>query len=268
MVIDTRRIVWVIIGALFAGLPGAIIAWFLSGIFLSRVPRSSFGGFGQQQSNVQAVFFQATFQVMGHVAKADGRVSEREIDHARQLMTQMGLGDAEKRQAIQFFTEGKAAGFQLNEALGRLQAVCGWQFVLKRLFVQIQMQAAAADGAISQEQQAILQNIAQTLGVDQVGFGGAYHGQQSYHQRSYQQHSRQAYQSSGVSLRQAYDVLGVKEGVSQAELKKAYRKMMSQYHPDKLQSQGLPDSMMKMATEKTQEIKAAYEQIKKAKAWT
>ena len=46
------------------------------------------------------------------------------------------------------------------------------------------------------------------------------------------------------------------------ELKKAYRKLISQHHPDKLVSKGLPEEMMKIATEKTREIKEAYEFIK------
>jgi DnaJ like chaperone protein len=41
---------------------------------------------------------------------------------------------------------------------------------------------------------------------------------------------------------------------------------MSQHHPDKLVSKGLPEEMMKLATEKTQEIKEAYERIKQFRA--
>jgi len=52
---------------------------------------------------------------------------------------------------------------------------------------------------------------------------------------------------------------------SDAEVKKAYRRLMSQNHPDKLVARGLPEEMMKVATEKTQEIKAAYEQVKAAR---
>jgi DnaJ like chaperone protein len=40
---------------------------------------------------------------------------------------------------------------------------------------------------------------------------------------------------------------------------------MSQHHPDKLIAKGLPEEMIKLATEKTQTIKAAYEQIKKSR---
>ena len=64
----------------------------------------------------------------------------------------------------------------------------------------------------------------------------------------------------------AYKVLGVNETCSDTELKKAYRRLMSQHHPDKLVSKGLPEEMMKLATEKTQEIKNAYERIKQFRA--
>ena len=52
---------------------------------------------------------------------------------------------------------------------------------------------------------------------------------------------------------------------SDEEVKKAYRKLMSQNHPDKLMAKGLPQDMLKVATEKTQQIQKAYEQIKAAR---
>ena len=61
---------------------------------------------------------------------------------------------------------------------------------------------------------------------------------------------------------QAYEVLGVQRTASDAEVKKAYRRLMNQHHPDKLIAKGLPEEMIRIATEKTQQIKEAYEQIK------
>ncbi len=57
-------------------------------------------------------------------------------------------------------------------------------------------------------------------------------------------------------------MLGVDATASDAEIKKAYRKLMSEHHPDKLAAKGLPDDMMKLATEKAQDIQAAYALIK------
>jgi DnaJ like chaperone protein len=71
--------------------------------------------------------------------------------------------------------------------------------------------------------------------------------------------------STQSSLSDAYAIVGVENTVSDAELKKAYRRLMSQHHPDKLVAKGLPDEMIKDATAKTQQIKAAYEQIRKTR---
>ncbi len=72
--------------------------------------------------------------------------------------------------------------------------------------------------------------------------------------------------SSEININEAYDLLGVKASDSDTEIKKAYRRLMSQHHPDKLVSKGLPEEMIKLATEKTQQIKKAYEQIKRERA--
>jgi DnaJ like chaperone protein len=66
-------------------------------------------------------------------------------------------------------------------------------------------------------------------------------------------------------LHEAYEILGVKPSASDAEVKKAYRRLMNQHHPDKLVAKGLPEEMMKLATAKAQEIKGAYERIKSAR---
>jgi DnaJ like chaperone protein len=62
-----------------------------------------------------------------------------------------------------------------------------------------------------------------------------------------------------MQLDDAYAILNVDPDASDSELKRAYRKLISQHHPDKLVSKGLPEEMMKIATQKTQEIRAAYE---------
>ena len=68
-----------------------------------------------------------------------------------------------------------------------------------------------------------------------------------------------------LSAEQAYAVLGVSPHEADADVKRAYRRLMNQHHPDKLVAKGLPEEMMRAATEKTQEIKAAYERVKEAR---
>ena len=66
---------------------------------------------------------------------------------------------------------------------------------------------------------------------------------------------------------QAYAQLGLTGKASDSEVKKAYRKLVSQYHPDKLVSRGLPEEMMDIAKTRVREINTAYDQIKQARGF-
>ena len=71
--------------------------------------------------------------------------------------------------------------------------------------------------------------------------------------------------TTAAALDDAYKALGVGKESTDAEIKRAYRKLMSQYHPDKLMGQGLPPDMIAMATEQAKEIQVAYDMIKKSR---
>ena len=99
----------------------------------------------------------------------------------------------------------------------------------------------------------ILANVFSAMLRARQSGAGAGHGQ-------YQQAPNQ-----GESLGQAYASLGLEVDATAAEIKKAYRKLVSQYHPDKLVSQGLPEEMMEMSKKRVREINAAYDKIKASK---
>ena len=221
---------------------------------------SNQSGFGRQE-RTQTMFYTATFSVMGHVCKADGQVTEDEIALAKNVMQQMDMDAEQRKAAIGLFNEGKKPTFPINDVIKQFRQEVGFRPNLLRMFIEIQIMAAYADGVMHVAEKQVLLNICQQLRISQHEFehlcsmiGGMHSG------------STKAGRDDGApSLKQAYEVLDIDESASPAEIKKAYRRLLSQHHPDKLVAKGLPEEMMKIATDRTHEIRKAYEVIKKAK---
>ncbi|MCH9048207.1 MAG: co-chaperone DjlA [Proteobacteria bacterium] len=209
-----------------------------------------------QQNLSQAAFFTATFSVMGHICKADGRVTPDEISTARMIMAQMALSPAQKDAAITLFNEGKKDDFPLEDVLTQLKSELGLAKNIKRIFVEIQCYAAYADGVLHPSEQKLLERICQLIGFSRNEFERilAAIAAESHHKKS-----GSIGKSGKMQAGDAYAILNVSANANDNEVKRAYRKLMSQHHPDKLVSKGLPEEMMKVATQKTQEIRAAYE---------
>lgn len=212
------------------------------------------------QEQVQAAFFTATFSVMGHIAKADGRVSRSEIELAERVMTQMRLKGEQRRAAIELFNGGKQDDFSVNEVLDQLRQVAHRNRNLLRIFLEIQIQAAMADGVVDDAEYRALEHIANRLGFDRAQIRRLLDMLQSGGTRPGGR--------TGPSIEDAYRTLGVSEHDSDEDIKKAYRRLMSQHHPDKLVSKGLPEEMMQVAKEKTQAIQAAYDRVKESRRTT
>lgn len=255
-------------GALLAGPIGMLIGVFIGHTFDRglKTTRVSFGHQPGTHTRSQEVFFNATFLVMGHIAKADGYVSENEIQAAELVMARLGLTGTAKQNAINLFRAGKQPSFNLQQTLDDLFQACHRNPILLQMFVEIQSQMAHADGHLSANKQHVLQIISQRLGIGFYDFSAFEDffrtGHQQSHQRSYQ-HAHAA--PSRNRLSEAYKLLGIEQTATDAEVKKAYRRLMSQNHPDKLIAKGLPEEMVKLATEKTQNIRAAYDAVCKAR---
>ena len=217
------------------------------------------GSFGQgNQERVQTVFFTASFSVMGAVCKADGQVSKDEIAIAREVMGQMQLSAEQRQAAMALFSEGKREDFPLEDVLEQLRREIGPRHNLKRMFLEIQLYAAFADGRMHPREKSLLLKACRILRVSQSEFGKL---EAAIRAQFHHQSSRSG-TDTGPSLKDAYALLNVKESASNAEVKKAYRRLLSQHHPDKLVSKGLPEEMMKIAADRTHEIRQAYEKIK------
>ncbi|MCU7958543.1 MAG: co-chaperone DjlA [gamma proteobacterium symbiont of Bathyaustriella thionipta] len=212
------------------------------------------------QERVQTAFFTTTFSVMGHLAKADGQVSREEIALAQHVMAQMNLSPEMRKTAIHLFDEGKKSNFPLDEVLDQFRKECHRRVTLIQMFIEILLQAAFADGRMDTAEEQMLLHICERLGVPRAVFLQLKRRMQAQHYGTGGQ-SGGAAPGSAISLSDAYATLNASKDMSDAEIKKAYRRLMSQHHPDKLVSKGLPEEMIKLAEQKTHEIRQAYERI-------
>jgi DnaJ like chaperone protein len=241
------------LGYMFGGPLGALLGAALGRNFdrgIRVTDEHAAYGIGQQE-RVQAAFFTASFSMMGHVAKADGKVTAAEISSTEAIMARMQLDSRQRRAAIKLFNEGKKEGFPLHDVLTQFRRECHGRRNLVQMFIEIQIAVAMADGQLHAAERKIIFNIGQELGFDHAAIEHLFRftGSSEHPPRH------------GHSIEAAYEILGVNKAATDAEIKKAYRRLMSQHHPDKLIAKGLPDEMVKIATEKTQKIKAAYEEI-------
>lgn len=258
----------VLIGSHFMGFAGAVLGG-LAGYWISQMVR--IGARRGTLGTIRAQFLNSTFAVMGALCKADGRVTQDEIRVAEELFTRLRLSEEQKEEARGSFNRGKQDDFDLDAEVAEFARVARGQRALHQMFLQVQIAAIAADGKVSSAEHEALMRVARGLGLSEMEIrqleamlgAGAAGGQTSGDGMG-----SRAGVSPETQLKQAYDVLGLDSDASDAEVKKAYRRQMSQNHPDKLASKGMPESMREMAGQKTREIGAAYERIREARGLT
>ncbi|EIY5079878.1 TPA: co-chaperone DjlA [Klebsiella variicola subsp. variicola] len=270
------KVIGVAVALLMGGGFWGVVLGFLVGHMFDRARSRRLNLFANQQER-QSLFFSTTFEVMGHLTKSKGRVTEADIHVANVLMDRMNLHGASRTAAQQAFRDGKADNYPLREKMRQLRSVCFGRFDLIRMFLEIQLQAAFADGELHPNEREVLFVIADELGISRAQFdqflrmmqGGAQFGGGSQ-QQSYGQHGGNAgWQQAqrGPTLEDACNVLGVKPTDDAATVKRAYRKLMNEHHPDKLVAKGLPPEMMEMAKQKAQEIQKAWELLKEQRGF-
>ncbi len=215
----------------------------------------------QAQAEAQQLFFDVTFEVMGHIAKADGQVSQAEIHIANLLMDRMQLHGEKRQRAQQAFSTGKVADYPLEQRVIEFRRSSHGQS--RKLFLEIQLQSAFADGEVHDAERQVLYRVAKSLHIPQLIVDQLLKMVEASMHFQQQQAGGVAPGSNEPTIEDAYALLGVESSVNDRELKLAYRKLMSEHHPDKLASQGVAEEAIKLATERTQQIQQAYALIKK-----
>ena len=246
-----------IIGASVGGLSGLLVGA-LAGYGASRLlVRSVVGGLRIAQSQL----IESTFAIMGALCKADRVVTRDEIDAVEKIFRMLNLAGESREQAKAAFNRGKQPAFDLDTEVDRFARLSRGRAPLIQLFLQLQCMAVAADGRLDPAEHEMLVRIARRLGLGE----GDVSQLEALLRAATQGPSAGGAAAPRDRLADAYAALGVTRDSSPAEIKRAYRKLISENHPDKLASRGLPESMRAVAEERSREINSAYDLIKAAR---
>jgi DnaJ like chaperone protein len=255
------KIIGGVLGLLKGGLSGALIG-VLFGHLIDRFI-AGFIGVGR----TQAVFFDALFATLGHLSKADGRVTEAEIRMVEALMQRMEISGEDRQRAIRLFNQGKQPGFDLDAALQPFMQYSAMRMDLRQMFLEVLVEAAFSSGTVSREESDILLRVARHLHIPGQVFAAMMNARTGAGEGWYRPGGGRTAARPHGGLEESYAKLGLKRSATDSEVKKAYRKLVSQYHPDKLVSRGLPEEMMEMAKTRVREINTAYDRIKQSRGF-
>ena len=206
------------------------------------------------------------FALLGAIAKSDGRVSEAEIATAERIMARMGLSGDARQQAIQAFNRGKQPEFDVTGPINALRQWVGLRRDHAFPLLDVVIETVLAEGSPAPEKMAILRQLAFALRISDMELmallamkGYVWQGAAGARGRGYGGGGYVPPQRNTQGP-DPYAVLGVTREADERAVKRAYRKLISEHHPDRLGD--LPEEMRKRAESRASEINAAYERIK------
>lgn len=217
----------------------------------TRGGRARLRGAGHFQ-DTQTVFLVTVISLAAKVAKADGRVTPDEVRAFDAfLRDNLHMSVADRRMAARVFNEARDSDVPASQLARQARGILGPFPDRLRDLVTLLLQIAHADGSLHPAEEKLIGEIARDLGLSD---------------RAYQE-CRALFGATGPVGSAAYEILGVAPDATEAEIKKAYRKIAREYHPDVLQSKGLPEDFMQFAKEKLQKVNEAYDSVKKERGF-
>ncbi len=193
----------------------------------------------------QLIFFTAVFSMLAKLCKADGRVSEKEILEVEAFMKKdLHLDQNSQSTAINIFRQALNSMESFEGFAIQFYSTFRTQPNIIELMMDILLRVSTADGIITEKEEAILTSASRIF--------------------NYSDSEYNRLKSRYIKItNKYYAVLKCDETASDEEIKRQYRKLATEYHPDKIEAKGLPEEFIKFANDKFSEIQEAYDAIKK-----
>ncbi len=215
-----------------------------------RLPGANDSRLLSAAEEVQMTFFVAVFSMLAKLALADDRITAEETRAIEQFMDRdLSLTPQNRQIAIRIFNQATKSGSSFDAFARQFYARFNDKPELLDLMLDILLRVSMADGVLSSKEEAIILSAARIFNYSDAAY-----------QHIRKRHARDNYND--------YAVLNCAKNDSDEHIKKQYRKLVSDFHPDKIASKGLPEEFTVFATEKFQEIQQAYENIKQARNMT
>ncbi len=228
----------------------------LSGVaLLTAWVASKIMGFKEQIEDLENQFMTTTFSMLGKMAKADGVVSKATLVVVDQYMrNDLQFNEVRRNRAIKIFNDAKDSTVSFEQYAQQFYESFKEAKAIPQHMFQLLVRVASADGPISANRERLIASAVRIFQIDPYT-----HAQLRgfYFPGS----------ASADSIDKHYAVLKCKPEDSIEEIKTKYRKLTMEYHPDRIQSKGLPEDFMKFSTQKFQEIQKAYETVKRERGF-
>lgn len=231
-------------GAIVGGAMGSSVS---RGMDAAAAQRGGLGGAGSSQQQ-QMAFAMALTCLAAKVAKADGQVTGDEVRAFDSfLQNSLRMSAADRRFAAQVFNRARDSTTPASEFAKQLRTVFRGQSDRLRDVVTILIMVAYADGKLHPAEETLLRSISSDMGLSDA---------------DYQSCKATFMSSAGIADIDAYGVLGVPSSASDAEVRSAHRRLVRDYHPDVLQSKGLPEDFTEFASKKMSAINDAWSVVR------
>ena len=202
---------------------------------------------GERYYNPEFVFWIGISVLAAKISKADGRVQEEEIAVFQSFLNQKGIDNKTRQTCGEVFNNAKTSSVGYESYARDIYEI--WHHdnnVLAELLVML-FRISMADGKFHPNEEQMLKGVAREFGFSAYDYERLF-----------------AHIKPESSARD-YEILGIHKSATDTEIKKAYRELVKEFHPDRLASKGLPKSAIDDAKNRVSEINTAYERIMKTR---